>query len=155
MKYYTIYDPSSYEVVMSGYCSDEDFQFQTLPNCQTIEGQSNHQSNYVVNGQIQTYTNDQKVLKAQRQPSYMKWSNETFNWVDTRTDNQKRQNQIDIVNSQRNLLLTASDWIVVRATDQGAAIPADWKTYRQALRDISTQTGYPFNVVWPIPPTTN
>lgn len=27
-----------------------------------------------------------------------------------------------------------------------------WATYRQALRDITAQTGFPFEVVWPVAP---
>jgi hypothetical protein len=28
----------------------------------------------------------------------------------------------------------------------------EWKTYRQALCDITAQDGYPFVIAWPIPP---
>jgi len=155
MKYFTIYNPTTGEIVLSGQCPDNDFDLQKLPNCETIEGDGDFLSNYVSNGQIQNYTNEQKALKSQRMPSFYQWSNQTFNWVDTRTDDQKKKDQIAIVDLQRSDLLSSSDWIVIRATDQGTPIPKDWQTYRQALRDIPTQSGYPFNVVWPTAPTTN
>lgn len=50
---------------------------------------------------------------------------------------------------QRNQLLTASDWTQI------ADAPVDkaaWATYRQELRDISEQTGFPAAVVWPTQP---
>ena len=53
------------------------------------------------------------------------------------------------VREQRNSLLTASDWTqVVDSTVDKAA----WATYRQSLRDIPTQNGFPFTVKWPAKP---
>jgi len=53
------------------------------------------------------------------------------------------------VRSERNTKLSASDWT------QLADSPADdlaWATYRQALRDITAQAGFPWNVQWPTQP---
>jgi hypothetical protein len=53
------------------------------------------------------------------------------------------------VRSQRNDLLTRSDWTQV------ADAPVDkqaWADYRQALRDIPSQPGFPYSVVWPSEP---
>ena len=49
----------------------------------------------------------------------------------------------------RNDLLVKSDWTQVAdaPVDQAA-----WATYRQALRDITTQEGFPETVVWPVAP---
>jgi hypothetical protein len=49
-------------------------------------------------------------------------------------------------------LLRESDWIIIRALDQGVPIPKDWQTYRQKLRDIDAQPGYPNTIEWPIKP---
>ena len=50
------------------------------------------------------------------------------------------------IRSQRNQLLSASDWTQVldAPIDRTA-----WATYRQALRDITSQEDFPNNVVWP------
>ena len=37
---------------------------------------------------------------------------------------------------ERDQILTSSDWRVVMAKETGSNIPAAWKTYRQALRDL-------------------
>lgn len=53
------------------------------------------------------------------------------------------------IRSQRNTLLQQSDWTQI------ADAPVDtqaWATYRQALRDITEQSGFPDNVQWPDTP---
>lgn len=52
---------------------------------------------------------------------------------------------------QRNRLLSASDWVNLRASEQGEPVPPEWLTYRQALRDITEQED-PLNIVWPEAP---
>lgn len=50
---------------------------------------------------------------------------------------------------QRNNLLAESDWTQV------ADAPVDkaaWAAYRQSLRDIPQQTGFPTEVTWPTAP---
>lgn len=55
----------------------------------------------------------------------------------------------DEIRQQRNQLLTASDWTQISdATVDKQA----WATYRQALRDITAQAGFPADVTWPTKP---
>lgn len=57
--------------------------------------------------------------------------------------------QAGTMRAQRNALLSASDWTQV------ADSPVDknaWAVYRQALRDISKQAGFPWSVEWPTQP---
>jgi len=56
------------------------------------------------------------------------------------------------VRIHRDRLLTESDWIVVFNAEKGTNIPAEWASYRQALRDITAQEGFPHNVTWPVKP---
>tara|TARA_A100001035_G_C27423229_1_gene338206 strand:- start:56 stop:316 length:261 start_codon:yes stop_codon:yes gene_type:complete len=44
---------------------------------------------------------------------------------------------------RRDFLLSESDWVVTKALEEGNAIPSDWKTYRQALRDLPTHKNFP------------
>ena len=37
----------------------------------------------------------------------------------------------------RNELLNESDWIVTKSLEAGVAVPNEWKTYRQELRDLT------------------
>jgi hypothetical protein len=69
----------------------------------------------------------------------------------------KTQDELDAEKTQkanevrykRNMLLTQSDWT------QLADAPVDnlaWAVYRQALRDITLQAGFPFDVIFPVIP---
>ena len=57
--------------------------------------------------------------------------------------------EADEVRSQRDALLTATDWTQV----PDAPVDSDpYATYRQELRDIPQQAGFPADVTWPIEP---
>ena len=56
------------------------------------------------------------------------------------------------VREDRDARLAASDWIVVKSAETGQPIPPAWTAYRQALRDVTFQEGFPVSVVWPAPP---
>jgi hypothetical protein len=63
-------------------------------------------------------------------------------------DNENAQKAVD-VRAQRDRLLTACDWTQV------ADAPVDkttWANYRQALRDVPEQNGFPLEVTWPEKP---
>lgn len=53
------------------------------------------------------------------------------------------------VRQQRNELLADCDWTQL-ADAPGNSL--QWANYRQALRDVPQQTGFPWSVVWPNPP---
>lgn len=53
---------------------------------------------------------------------------------------------------QRNRKLQESDWVITKASETGVAVSDDWKTYRQALRDVPTQSD-PDNLTWPTKPS--
>lgn len=56
------------------------------------------------------------------------------------------------VRKQRDKLLDETDWVVVKSAEIGSPIPTEMATYRQALRDITEQTGFPYDVQWPTKP---
>ena len=64
------------------------------------------------------------------------------------------QNLIDL-RKERNNKLTQSDWIVIKEREEGGSVSnfADWKTYRQALRDITNTYKTLDTVKWPTAPT--
>jgi len=53
------------------------------------------------------------------------------------------------VRTMRNKLLSDSDWTQVLDAPVDQVL---WATYRQALRDVTQQEGFPQNVVWPVAP---
>lgn len=50
----------------------------------------------------------------------------------------------------RNRLLVETDW--TQAVDVPQAIKDKFAPYRQALRDVPQQPGFPENIVWPVKP---
>jgi hypothetical protein len=55
------------------------------------------------------------------------------------------------VRAERDTLIKQTDWMVIRANETGVAMDEEWVTYRQALRDITTQENFP-EVTWPTSP---
>lgn len=58
------------------------------------------------------------------------------------------------IRSQRNSLLSLSDWTQLADAPLTAEQKQEWAEYRQALRDVPEQAGFPENVVWPSTPET-
>lgn len=57
--------------------------------------------------------------------------------------------QWNVIRAERNKLLVESDWTQLPDAPVDAAA---WATYRQALRDVTTQAN-PFAIVWPQGPS--
>lgn len=84
----------------------------------------------------------------------IEWTGEVISeqdLVNTYTEIKRVFWNIELI-EQRDKLLQESDWTQNR--DVVLSNDAEWKAYRQALRDI-TETFDPFveDVVWPTPPT--
>jgi len=54
------------------------------------------------------------------------------------------------IREQRDVLLDESDFSML--PDAPVANVEDWKTYRQALRDVPQQPGFPGDITWPEKP---
>ena len=52
------------------------------------------------------------------------------------------------VRSERDQKLKDTDWMGM----SDVTMSADWATYRQALRDVPSQEGFPHNIIWPTEP---
>ena len=75
-----------------------------------------------------------------------KWS---ISEMDDEAKTTKDAEQAKAVRSDRDKRLSDTDWTHV------ADAPVDkaaWATYRQALRDVPTQAGFPYDITWPSKP---
>jgi len=61
----------------------------------------------------------------------------------------KDAEQAKVMREQRGEKLKDSDWTQVADAPVDKAV---WATYRQALRDITNQSGFPWTVTWPDAP---
>lgn len=77
----------------------------------------------------------------------------TQNWIVTEASPQdvatRAAAQADAVRAERNQRLRECDWTQV---PDAPIDPAPWATYRQALRDVPLQPGFPWSVLWPEAP---
>jgi len=53
----------------------------------------------------------------------------------------------------RSKYLADCDWVVLRHAERGESTPIEWSEYREALRDVPYQDGFPLNIKWPAKPT--
>jgi len=71
--------------------------------------------------------------------------------VDNQEDSNFEQSIIDGKKAQRNVLLLQSDWAMVSDSKLSDEQKTEATTYRQALRDLPTQDGFP-NIAFPTKP---
>ena len=76
-----------------------------------------------------------------------------IDWSQLKTAEQREAERLqglaDAVRAERDRLLAACDWTQVQDAPVDAAA---WATYRQALRDVPEQAGFPEAVEWPVAP---
>lgn len=56
------------------------------------------------------------------------------------------------IRKQRDDLLKDSDWMASKAFETNTPMSVFWTAYRQALRDLSSQDGFPYDITWPEKP---
>lgn len=92
-----------------------------------------------------TNTSIQVVEKDNTGNLYMTWM-ESSDYANTQSDLKAST----IYRIRRNSLLSASDW--TQMPDVPANTSIKWATYRQALRDITSQNTFPKSIIWPVKP---
>lgn len=82
------------------------------------------------------------------------------NWVFTEYDanylekaaQEAKDRKIQLERQKRDGLLHESDVDLLRKIEAGSAITDEFKAYRQALRDVPAQSGFPDSITWPTKP---
>ena len=123
------------------FISFVDSQNQEVLDMNTPEGSVFVDGNYDIN----YYLDQGVVVKQPDQPSTLHMFDfQTKTWIYSSS----------AIKGKRARLLEQSDWTdtLSSKTRLGDDVYSQWQIYRQALRDIPQQSGYPQNVVWPTPP---
>ena len=70
-------------------------------------------------------------------------------------DKQKIDDKLFDVREVRNKKLAETDWVVIKEREEGGSVSnfADWKKYRQELRDITNTYKSLEDVKWPTAPS--
>ena len=110
------------------------YQFSMRQGVEEIQGK--WYTKYVLGPVFTDYTDEEGVLHtaAEQEAAYKA---------------QKDTDQAKAVREDRNKRLSESDWTQVldAPVDQTA-----WAAYRQALRDVTAQAGFPWDIEWPVKP---
>lgn len=149
MKYILLID-SFGEVVYLATTNSEEAVF-SLPNT-TPKEVSQEVYDQAKKAKGSYYQGDTLIQRPVRPSAYHFWNKENKVWV---LDEVARNTEESAeARAKRDRLLTESDWTDTLSFRErnGEAKYAEWQTYRQALRDITSQQGFPLNIDWPVPP---
>jgi len=72
--------------------------------------------------------------------------------MDDETKAAKDAEQAKNVRADRNKRIAEYDWTQLDDTPVNNAEKLAWANYRQGLRDITSQTGFPWEITWPTQP---
>lgn len=82
--------------------------------------------------------------------------NWVWKWSVSEMDNDTKAvidgRQASAVRSTRNAQIAECDWTQLDDTPITNSKKLEWATYRQALRDVPSQSGFPWEITWPIKP---
>jgi hypothetical protein len=133
---YTIYFETTGQILRIVQTNDIESQIQEGENY--IEGLVDDSAYYIENGL--------PVAMPPKPDQYSIFDFSIKQWVED------ENLAIAYVLPKRQRLLYASDWTQIPNNPLTAEQQLEWATYRQELRDIPEQSGYPLNVIWPTPP---
>lgn len=139
MKHFSIYKISTGEIVRTVYCPDSSVRDQYDPVIYShIEGNYPDDEYYISSG-----------LAVRRPSPPSKFHLFDFSkklWV------LDSDSSWAAVRAERNRRITASDWVMLPDVQMSDERRAAWTSYRQALRDVTSQPD-PLNIAWPVAPT--
>jgi len=78
-----------------------------------------------------------------------KWS---ISEMDDETKAAKDAEAAKAVRADRDRRLAECDWVVIKNLELNQNIPGVWEVYRQGLRDVPAQAGFPHDITWPSKP---
>ena len=143
MFYYALVDQDG-RIHQTGSAPTQEFalpQIEQHKDLTVIEGEYNYDTDYFVDGEVRKYP--------EKPQGFFEFDYVNKTWFDPRSVDEIYSQAATEVKNKRKHLLDISDWTQVpdAPVDQ-----ASWQVYRQALRDITEQEGFPLNIIWPQPP---
>lgn len=120
-----------------------------LLDCGNIEQQLSEGESYLEDwfNDSEYYVEDGQAVQMPPKPDqYSVFNYTTKQWVED------ERMAILNVSQKRQKLLSSTDWTQLPNNPLTVEKQTAWATYRQALRDVTDQAGYPLNVEWPTQP---
>jgi hypothetical protein len=133
---YTVYIEATGQIV--GVFQTNDISIQLKTGQGYVEGVYNDGQYYIENG---------VAVKMPNKPiGFFVFDYNTKSWIPD-------VNEASAYVLLRRLdLLSTSDWTQIPNNPLTVEKQSEWAVYRKNLRDITTQSGFPLNVVWPVAP---
>lgn len=156
MSEYSFYNKATGQIsdfVWSG--AVDDLPLNTPRDCAAIMGVFDHLGQRVQlvtddqGDQVPTLVDWQPPAPPDDAMQTWSWDAPTKRWISTPT----LAARVLEAKAERLTLLERCDWVAARAFETGEPVPPAWLAYRQALRDITEQPGFPDSITWPTPPT--
>lgn len=120
-------------------------EFAIESNLSTNENESSFVSECNISNDLFRIVDDEPILLPPKPDTNYTFDYEYLEWkIDYELT-------VEIVKATRQELLSSADILIFKAEDNGIDT-AEFRNYRKALRDITKQDGYPFNVVFPEAP---
>lgn len=142
---FVVFESLTGKIIQSGYCEDHQFDIQHVPDgCRILPIEANPLTDYI--------QNDVAVEMPPCPGSDYVFDYSLKKWIDAFSPEEKNKIESEKVINKRNFLLEKSDWTQIPNNPLTIEKQEEWAVYRQQLRDITNQPGYPFNVDWPIKP---
>lgn len=142
MKHFTVYDPNTGGILRFGACPADMLAIQAQPGEVAIEGSFSDETHYIDAQHI-------VAIEKPAKPAGDYWFDlSTKSWVPIQ---RTKAELTATAMAKRSQLLAQCDW--TQLPDVPLATKTAWVVYRQALRDISLQAGYPQTIAWPVQPT--
>lgn len=135
---YILYKSDTGEITRNISCPESMIESQLNTDESFIAGVADDETQYISQQSI--------VNKSEKPDWFYDYDYQTHSWV------VNEPKLISQIMQQRSNLLIGSDWTQIPNGPLTSEIQEQWAVYRQQLRDITSQSGYPFNVVWPTPP---
>ena len=147
-----------YIIIKNGIISEYSISSLRYDN-PSISFQENISNEILQNFDVYPYTIQEKPVineKTEKIENGDFVQEESGSWVKTWKVVEKSQEEIESwiagkemdVRYKRNLLLSETDYLALSDN----IMSPEMASYRQSLRDITSQVGFPENVIWPIKP---
>ena len=145
---FIIYDATG-TILRTGSCPDSMLSIQAQNGETVIEGQANQNAQYISDGVVTNYTEAELVSK-QNIPYGYKWDIATMSAIQVATDPEITAYLATQARAKRDRLLNES--IIWSDTSYTGDVLASWLAYREVLKNITSQAGFPGSIVWPTKP---
>ncbi len=106
---------------------------------------------FVEETEIPTYdSNTQRIVELTPTKVNGSWKQQwSLEELSAEEKQQILDNKAAIIRTERNNKLSESDWTQFNDSPLSDELKLVWAQYRQELRDITTQEGFPHNIIWP------